>query len=234
MKKEILPSASSTARSTSPRRRMPCCRAAATRSVSESRCRRAAASRMAPSRITTTAVPLTSPRTPGEAPLHVGQRDGQQREDADRQHAPGDREVLLGHRLLDQVAHGDVEQQLEGAELAERGPADGAGHRPQEHEHDGGADDDLHGVAPLEAQGSRRVVRSTETRVSCRRRRPPAPRRRAGWTAGCRRRTRRRRCPPPARRRSGRGSSRPGSPRSARGGSPGSRTGRSSCPSPPG
>ena len=85
-------------------------------------------------------------RRPGAWPtrVHPGQQNGEQREYADRQHAGGERVVLLRDRLLYEVAHGDEEQKLERAQLTQCGAPDHPGDQPKEAEQQYGAHDDFH------------------------------------------------------------------------------------------
>ena len=119
VKKETLPSASRMASSTSARSRMPCWRAVARRSDSVKRCCRGRCREESAVAEDDQRLAADDRPGPGEPPLQPGKSDGHQGEDRDGEDAGGDRVVLLGDRLLDQVSHGDVQEQLEGAELAQ-------------------------------------------------------------------------------------------------------------------
>jgi hypothetical protein len=62
----------------------------------------------------------------------------------DGQHRPGDRHVLLGDALLDQVADGHRQDGLEDRQLRQLLLAHGAGQEPEEEVEHHRADDDLH------------------------------------------------------------------------------------------
>lgn len=78
---------------------------------------------------------------PGEDDREAGHR-------ADGEDRSGDRGVLACDALLDEVAHGDEDDELERAELAESRAADDACDGPEDEEDDGGANDGLHGGLP--------------------------------------------------------------------------------------
>ena len=56
----------------------------------------------------------------------------------------GDREVLLGHALLDEIADHDEHDEVERLHAGQFSPPDHAHEHPDEDEDDGGADDDVH------------------------------------------------------------------------------------------
>ena len=90
------------------------------------------------------------------APRHVRQQgdpEGERRCGEDR---AGERVVLLGDALLDDVAEGDQQEQLERREVGERAPLHPTGEEEQEDEHHRRAQDDLH-------YGSTLVWNSTDT-----------------------------------------------------------------------
>ena len=113
-----------------------------------SRCRRITSPIGSPPRITMTGVPRMIGRRRGHRHERVRQGDGQQGEDADREKRGGERVVLLGHGLLDEVAHRHVDEQLERGDLGEAGPADDRVTSQRNVNTTSGAEDDLHQAEP--------------------------------------------------------------------------------------
>ena len=108
------------------------------------RWRRSTSPARSPLRTTMTGVPRIIGRRRGHRQERVRQPDREQREDPYREERRGQGVVLLRDRLLDQVSHRHVDQQLERRDLREAGPADDPRHQPEEREDHERPQDDLH------------------------------------------------------------------------------------------
>ena len=153
---EIRPLGSRMASLTLARSSMPCWRAASSTSSIGSRSTSRVRSIGRPSWTMTIGTPSDDGRHAARAPRDVRQHRDPERERRPGQHGAGQRVVLLGDALLDDVAERDQQQQLERRQVGQRPPLQPAREHEQEDE------DDV----------ARRMI-STTAAPSCRTRRRP-------------------------------------------------------------
>ena len=135
---------------------MPSVRAASKRSARSSRSLRSASFTTVPRCTTTTGTPSSTRPARGQR-TEIGRRgDREQGHGRDGEHGPGDRHVLQGQALLDEVAHDDQHDEVEGRELGQLALAEAAQDDPEEGVDHDRAEDDAH-------QGATQVVYPSTT-----------------------------------------------------------------------
>ena len=142
--KLMRPLVSRTAHSTRSSDPIPSCLAAARSSPSVILFRARFLSIGSPSWTTMTGSPSITGRRSGNLEAPVGDDHGENGDRAARKHEAGDREVVLGHALLDEIPDHHEQDQVERLQRSELPPADDPRHEEDEEEREGCAEDDVH------------------------------------------------------------------------------------------